>query len=102
MSNFISDWYNAYPSLWVFTYHKLTHIAVGAAIGAIGYAVDHTYIGLGLVLFVAVGKEIADHRASFDRQSNSYQYDAPLSWHALDVIVTFLGGLSGVLIASLL
>lgn len=96
----ISEWYEAYPSAWVFAYHKFTHIVVGGLIGAVGMFAGYPIIGMLIVLGVAIAKEVSDRQSSYDFAANSYQYDAPLASHILDVIVTTLGGLLGVLVVG--
>lgn len=89
MLQIIKDWYNLYGTLGNFLIHKVTHVIVGALLGLTSHF--SLVIAIILVLVAAIGKEIADH-------IKSGETDAPLSAHVLDVIVTCLGGVIGILI----
>ncbi len=92
MIELIVNWYKLYPSCSMFLFHKAVHIIVGLLITGFGCLTHYTIVGCIITLLVAIGKEIADHNSSYDVNSGSYQYDAPLSAHVFDVIVTCLGG----------
>ncbi len=94
----VKDWYKLYPTAQVFMYHKLIHIIFGLGVGWSITALGFPILAMLLVVSGAIVKEISDHYRSYDEQSQSYIYDAPLSAHILDVIVTVLGGMLGVLI----
>jgi len=103
MFEIIINWYKLYSSVWVFLFHKIIHIVTGLAIAFIAsYGLHMPTLGMVLVLAVAIIKEVYDHITSFDEMSQSYQYDAPLSAHMLDVMVTVFGGIVGLVIGSFL
>lgn len=93
----IVAWYKLYTPF-QFIYHKLTHIVVGGMAGYVTVKLGYPFMAIYLVLALAVGKEVVDHFKSYDPDSDSYKYDAPLSAHVLDVLVTCLGGVLGVII----
>lgn len=98
MIDLIVNWYKLYPSPVVFIGHKLTHIAVGALIG---YVAMHFSLiaAIVLVFAAAIGKEYSDRSQSYDESApkgEEYRYDAPMSAHVIDVIITVLGGFGGI------
>lgn len=83
--NIVVEWFNQY-TLKDFLIHKLTHVATGFAV-ALGVSYFSHIVALLAVLAIAVGKEVADE----------YQSPAKIEYHILDVLVTMLGGVLGVL-----
>jgi hypothetical protein len=90
MIKYVFDWYKLYDPI-VFVYHKAVHVVAGALIGYLGCLNQTPITGIVLVLICAIGKELADE----------YQSHAPFYAHTLDVIITVLGGLLGVLVYAL-
>lgn len=92
----VYNWYKIYPSTTVFLQHKLTHVAWGVLWGAVFTYFGYWYIGAGFVLITGIGKEIADEYQ--DGADNAQT----TSMHVLDVLVTCLGGVVGIVIGFLL
>ncbi len=95
--NYIIEWYKLYPNAMVFIGHKGTHLGVGALIA---FIIMHFSVPIAIVLVMVagIGKEISDRSQSYDStapKGEEYRYDAPLSAHVLDVIVTTIGGAIG-------
>ena len=100
MINYIIEWYRLYPSMLVFIGHKLTHIVAGFVVVFIADIMNWLIIGMVVCLVLAVFKEWMDHYQSYDStapRGEEYRYDAPLSAHVLDVIVTMFGGMLALL-----
>lgn len=89
----IKNWVNAYGSVGAWFGHKIFHILAGGLVGLTAYF--SLAVAIVLVLTVAIGKEVHDHYVTSDLEGKSY---IPMSYHVLDVIVTCLGGVVGILI----
>lgn len=89
----IKAWYAAYGTATKFIGHKLTHILVGVIVGLFA-AKASILLAVLAILVVGVAKEVSDHYKTIDPTTGkSY---IPVSYHALDVIVTTLGGAAGI------
>lgn len=88
--NMLYNWYKAYPSMWVFLFHKLTHIAWGVLLGW-GLSYISIKIALATVAITAIAKEVDD-------RAKSEPGTIPLYYHVLDILVTIGGGILGVLL----
>lgn len=93
----IVNWYKLYPTAKEFFGHKLTHLFVGGLVGLIFGSC--WYVALGLVIVGAICKEYIDHTLLVEDPTNPSD---TILYHSLDVAVTTLGGVLGVLSYTLL
>lgn len=101
-------WASDYPTWKVLIGHKLVHVFGNGALGLVlGYTGVPLYIAVAVLIATSIGKEVSDHFRSFDTTADTtkgedpYRYDAAMSSHAIDVVLTIIGGACG-LIAGLL
>lgn len=105
MFQMIKDWYNAYKPATTFFGHKITHVFGCMLVGVVATQVN-VLLALIICPILAIGKEVSDHYRSFDSSADKskgedpYRYAPPLSFHVLDVIITVLGGLVGIGLAT--
>jgi hypothetical protein len=104
----IKTWASDYPTWKVLIGHKLVHVFGNGALGLVlGYTGVPIYIAVAVLVATSVGKEVSDHYRSYDSTADTskgedpYRYDAPMSSHAIDVILTVIGGVCG-LVAGIL
>lgn len=91
----LKTWYSLYHTFENFMVHKVMHFVVGGLLGLTAHV--SLIVAIVLVLFAAIGKEVYDYKELKKDPTNPLN---ELKYHTLDVIVTCLGGVVGILVGT--
>lgn len=98
MISLLKAWFNLYSNWDDFLSHKTVHFIFGFCVGSFSTLIHHRVVGMIFVLICGILKEIFDHYELLKDPTNTSDQ---LKFHILDVIVTVLGGVFGLLICLL-
>lgn len=91
------DWYKLYPNAHLFLLHRILYIGEGVFFGVSAKYLGFPITGMIILFLYSVYKEILEHHELFYSTKINYKYKATFISHMLDIILSMVGGLIGLI-----